>query len=73
MIILDVMMPKMDGYKMCAMLKFDKRYKDIPIIMLTAKAQEIDKLTGEQCGADAYLLKSQSPDVLIKKIKELMK
>lgn len=73
LIILDVMMPKMDGYKVCAMLKFDKRYKNIPIIMLTAKAQEVDRLTGEQCGADAYLLKSQSPNTLIAKVKELIK
>lgn len=73
LIILDIMMPKMDGYKVCRMLKFDKKHKETPILILTAKAQEADKLMGEQCGADAYLLKSQSPDVLVSKVKELIK
>ena len=73
LIVTDVMMPKMDGYKVCRMLKFDKKYRDIPVIMLTAKGQEADKITGEQCGADAYILKSGSPDILISKIKELLK
>lgn len=73
LIILDLMMPRMDGYKLCRMLKFDKKYRQTPVLMLTAKAQEHDRLTGEQCGADAYVLKSQNPDILIAKIKELLK
>ena len=73
LIITDVMMPKMDGFKLCRMIKFDSKHKDTPVIMLTAKGQEEDKFTGEQCGADAYILKSQSPDILIDKIKELLK
>ena len=73
LILLDLMMPKIDGYKVCRLLKFDKRYRATPIIMLTAKAQVQDRLTSEQCGADAYILKSQSPDVLLAKIKELLK
>lgn len=73
LIILDVMIPKIDGYKVCRMLKFDKNYKDTPVLMLTAKVQEQDRLTGEQCGADAYVLKSQGPDALVGKIKELLK
>ena len=73
LIITDVMMPKMDGFKLCRMIKFDSKHKDTPLLMLTAKGQESDVLTGEQCGADAYILKSQSPDTLIKKIKEMLK
>ena len=73
LIIMDVMMPKMDGYKLCRLLKFDKKYKNIPIIMLSARCQDEDISTGGQCGADAYILKSNSPDVLISKVKELLK
>ena len=73
LIITDVMMPKMDGFKFCRMIKFDSKYKNTPVIMLTAKGQEEDRSAGEKCGADAYMLKSQSPDILINKIKELLK
>src|SRR4030065_169467 len=51
LIILDLMLPKLDGYKVCRLLKFDERYKDIPILMLTAKTQEKDKLLGKETGA----------------------
>ncbi|OIO79043.1 MAG: two-component system response regulator [Candidatus Omnitrophica bacterium CG_4_8_14_3_um_filter_43_15] len=73
LIIMDVMMPKMDGYKLSRMVKFDAKYAHTPIIMLTAKAQDQDRRTGEECGADAYVLKSQNPDVLLSKVKELIK
>lgn len=73
LIITDVMMPKMDGFKLCRMIKFDSKHKHTPVLMLTAKGQEGDRITGEQCGADAYVLKSQSPDALISKIKEMIK
>ena len=43
LIILDLMLPKLDGYKVCRLLKFDEKYKHIPILMLTAKTQEKDK------------------------------
>jgi len=72
LIVMDVMMPKMDGYKLCRMLKFDDKYKSVPMIMLTARAQEEDRVTGQECGADAYILKSQNPDILLDKVKELL-
>ena len=46
LIILDVMMPKINGYKISRLLKYDSKYKDIPIIMVTARSQEQDKLIG---------------------------
>ena len=73
LIILDVMLPEIDGYKICRLLKFDERYKKIPIVMLTARAQEEDKALGKQTGADAYLIKSQKPEVLIEQIRLLLK
>lgn len=73
LIILDLMLPKMDGYKVCGLLKADTRYNKIPIIMFTARAQESDKKMGEEVGADAYITKPFEPQVLLKKIKELLK
>jgi len=72
LIILDVMLPGMNGYKVCRLLKFDEQYKRIPIIMLTAEAQERDRRTGEETGADFYMTKPFSADKLLAKIKEYL-
>ncbi len=72
LIILDIMLPKMDGYKVCRMLKFDEKYKKIPIIMFTARAQESDKETGEEVGADGYIIKPFEPEILLSKIQEFL-
>ncbi|RJP28062.1 MAG: response regulator [Candidatus Omnitrophota bacterium] len=73
LIILDLMLPKIDGYKICRMLKFDEKYKHIPIILFTARAQDQDLKTGMEVGADAYITKPFEPQVLLSKIKELIK
>lgn len=73
LIILDLMLPKIDGYKVCRMLKFDEKYKKIPIIMFTARAQESDRKMGEEVGADAYITKPFEAQALLGKIKELLK
>ena len=73
LIILDVMLPKFDGYKVCRMLKFDEKYKDIPIILFTARAQKQDQKTGMEVGADAYIIKPFEPRALLEKVKELIK
>jgi len=69
LIILDLMLPKLDGYKVCRLLKFDERYKDIPILMLTAKTQEKDKLLGKETGANEYMTKPFDIDDLMKKVR----
>ena len=67
LIILDVMMPKINGYKICRLLKFDNKFKNIPIIMVTARSQDEDKLIGEETGADEYITKPfEFSDVLEK-------
>jgi len=72
LIILDLMLPKMDGYKVCRMLKFDEKYKSIPIIMFTARAQEEDEKVSMEVGANAYVTKPFEPKVLLDKIQELI-
>lgn len=68
--ILDIMLPKIDGFRVCRLLKFDPKYRAIPIIMLTARSQEADKALGEETGADEYLVKPVDMDSLIHKANE---
>ena len=72
LIILDLMLPKLDGYKICRLLKFDEKYKKIPIIMYTARGQEEDKNTGYEVGTDVYLVKPFEPQVLLENIHNLL-
>lgn len=72
LVLLDVMMPKMDGYQVCRALKLDGKYKKVPIIILTAKVEEGDKRTGETVGADGYITKPFDSGELLAKIKELI-
>ncbi len=72
LIILDIMLPKMNGYKVSRLLKFDEKYKDIPIIMLTARAQESDLKIGEDAGADEYVTKPFDMEKLIALIKQYL-
>jgi len=72
LIILDLMLPKLDGYKVCRLLKFDERYKHIPILMLTAKTQEKDKALGMETGADEYITKPFEMDALMEKVKRYL-
>lgn len=73
LIILDLMLPKLNGYQVCRLLKSDEDCKQIPIIIFTARAQESDIKTGLEVGADAYLTKPYNPEVLLSKVKELIK
>lgn len=72
LIILDVMLPKLNGYEVCRQLKQDTRYKKIPIIMLTALAQESDEEFGLEMGTDAYIRKPFKAQQLLQKIRELI-
>ena len=72
LIILDIMLPRMDGYKVCGLLKADTRHNKIPIIMFTARAHESDKKLGKELGADAYITKPFESVELLGKINELL-
>lgn len=70
LILLDVMLPKLDGYRVCRLLKFDQKYKGIPIIMLTAKVEDQAVATGMRTGADQYLTKPIEPERLLAAVAE---
>lgn len=70
LVILDVMMPKMDGYEVC---KIIRKNSNIPIIMLTAKAEERDELEGFDKGADEYISKPFSPKILVARVEALLR
>jgi|KBSSwiStaDraftv2_1062776.scaffolds.fasta_scaffold204648_3 DNA-binding response OmpR family regulator len=69
LIILDLMLPKLDGHEVCRRLKADERLREIPIIMLTAKAEEADKIKGLELGADDYVTKPFSAKELMARVK----
>ncbi|MGH9305448.1 MAG: response regulator transcription factor [Acidimicrobiales bacterium] len=71
-ILLDVMMPRMDGLKVAAALKKDPKTKAIPIILLSAKAQEVDLRAGRSTGADEYITKPFDPLQLLERVRALI-
>ncbi len=72
LIILDIMLPKVDGFEVCRLLKSDEELRHIRVIMLTARAQDTDINLGKEIGADAYITKPFDFSELIKKIKEVL-
>jgi len=72
LVILDIMLPKIDGFDVCRKLKIDEHFKYIPIIMLSAKFQTSDIKFGMAMGADAYITKPFEPQALLEKIQELL-
>lgn len=72
LVFLDVMMPKMNGMDVCQKVKKELDLKDVFIIILTAKGQELDKQKGQEVGADVYLTKPFDPEVLLTKAKQVL-
>lgn len=70
LVILDVMMPKMNGYQVCREIR---ETSSVPIIMLTAKAEEHDELNGFECGADEYISKPFSPKILVARVEAILR
>ena len=73
LIILDVMMPIVNGYNFCRLLKSQEGQKDIPVILLTSRADEKDKKIGEEVGANAYVTKPFNTEELLAIIKDMVK
>lgn len=73
LIILDLMLPGLDGFEICRILRHEEHYAGIPIIMLTAKGREIDKVEGLEVGADDYMTKPFSPRELIARVRAVLR
>jgi two-component system alkaline phosphatase synthesis response regulator PhoP len=72
LIVLDIMMPKLDGYETCKILKQDEATRDIPVILLSAKGRNIDQKIGFEVGADDYITKPFSPRKLVERINTIL-
>ena len=72
LIILDLMIPKINGFEVCRMLKFDDKYKDIPVVILSALDQQQDREKAIENGADAYFIKPFDLELLVDKIKSFI-
>lgn len=72
LIVLDIMMPKLDGYETCKRLKADPATKDVPVILLSAKGRNVDQKVGFEVGADDYITKPFSPRKLVERINAIL-
>lgn len=72
LVFLDIMMPEINGYDVCNIVKNKLKLKDVYIVMLTAKGQEFDKQKGNEVGADIYMTKPFNPDEIAKKTVEVL-
>ena len=73
LIILDIMLPKMDGFQVCKQVRQSEKFPAVPIIILTAKGEEVDRVVGFELGADDYVVKPFSPRELILRAKAILK
>jgi two-component system phosphate regulon response regulator PhoB len=73
LVVLDIMLPKMDGLEVCRTIKQNPNLKDVPIVMLTAKGEEIDRVVGLELGADDYIVKPFSPREFVLRIKAVLR
>ncbi len=72
LIVLDIMMPKLDGYETCKRLKADPETKGMPVILLSAKGRNVDQKVGFEVGADDYITKPFSPRKLVERINAIL-
>jgi len=70
--VLDIMMPKLDGYEVCKAIKSDPETRQIPVILLSAKGRNVDQKMGFDVGADDYITKPFSPRKLVERINQLL-
>jgi two-component system alkaline phosphatase synthesis response regulator PhoP len=73
LILLDLMLPGVDGLEVCRVLKYDARTQHIPVVMLTAKGEEADVVTGLELGADDYITKPFSPRVMVARVRAVLR
>ncbi len=73
LLLLDIMLPDEDGFSICRQLRADARLKELPVIFLTARGEEIDRIVGLEIGADDYVVKPFSPRELIARVKAILR
>lgn len=73
LVLLDIMLPDLDGFEICKRLRAEDRMKSLPIIFLTAKGEEIDRVLGLEIGADDYVVKPFSPRELVARVKAVLR
>lgn len=73
LVILDLMLPGLDGLDVCKSLKQDAKTRDVPILMLTARKEEVDRIVGLELGADDYVVKPFSPRELVLRIRAILR
>jgi two-component system alkaline phosphatase synthesis response regulator PhoP len=73
LILLDVLLPDLDGFEICKRLRADDRLRAVPVIFLTAKGEEIDRVLGLEIGADDYVVNPFSPRELIARVKAVLR
>jgi DNA-binding response OmpR family regulator len=72
LILLDIMLPDLDGHKLCRMIKFDRELRDIPVAMFTSRDTEEDAELAKKCGANAFILKTTHINIIMETIRRLM-
>jgi two-component system, OmpR family, alkaline phosphatase synthesis response regulator PhoP len=72
LILLDIMLPDLDGHKLCRMIKFNREYRDIPVAIFTSRDTEEDAELAKKCGADAFILKNTHIAIVIEAIRRLV-
>ena len=72
LVLLDIMLPGIDGYEVCEIIRLDPNFRDVKIIFLTAKGREVEIAKGLALGADVYITKPFSNTALVAKVKELL-
>ena len=73
LILLDLILPKVDGLEVCRLLKGEPETKNVPIIMITAKGEEVDRIVGLELGADDYIIKPFSPREVVLRVRSVLK
>jgi two-component system, OmpR family, phosphate regulon response regulator PhoB len=71
LVVLDLQLPGVDGLRLCSEIRRDKRTKDVPVVMLTARGDEADRIVGLEMGADDYVVKPFSPKELVARVRAL--
>ncbi|HYM21366.1 MAG TPA: response regulator [Candidatus Kapabacteria bacterium] len=73
LVVLDIMMPGLDGYEVCKQIRATEAWKSLPVIFLTARSAEVDQIVGLELGADDYIQKPVSPRVLVARVKSILR